>query len=607
MDFSKIKLVVWDLDDTLWNGILSEDEVFLPEENKELIIALTDMGIVNSICSKNEISQVNDKLDEFGLSEYFVFKSVDWSAKGNRVKKLVTDMQLRFPNVLFIDDNNSNLEEVKFFCPGILVSSNDTISELIEWSKSQPKKDTAHKRLKQYKILEEKANKKLSFNSNEDFLMSSHIKLEIHNDCLKNVDRIADLVMRSNQLNFTKKRDDVQKLTDLINDESMNCGYVTVRDDFGDYGIVGFFAIKDNKCEHFLFSCRTLGMGIEQYTYNYLNRPELEIAGEVVSDLSKTELPKWINQNNISESKTGNIIKNSDKHSVLIKGPCDLFQIFPFIEKSDCIDTEFTYVLKNGAVVESVSHTTQILESYRLSKQQIDLLTEELPFLDAGAYNRNIYDLPYNVVVLSLLPDCNLGVYKRKETGEKFAFLEYTSDMTNPENYDKLINKECYVSGFDFTVEFLNKFAEKYEYLGRNSTDVILENIKEIREKLNDNTVLVLMLGIEIYYDMGDNPAYADRHIFHKELNDKIKAWAKTKTNVELVDVNKYVKSSSDFYDHINHFTKPVYYNLAKDIVNIINDNSQINIKESSRLKVYYMKLHDMVGDFLRRIKRRIK
>ena len=57
----------------------------------------------------------------------------------------------------------------------------------------------------------------------------------------------------------------------LINDCSYNCGYVKVSDDFGDYGIVGFYAIKDNRCEHFLFSCRTLGMGIEQYTFNYLN------------------------------------------------------------------------------------------------------------------------------------------------------------------------------------------------------------------------------------------------------------------------------------------------------------------------------------------------
>ena len=604
MDFSKIKLVIWDLDETLWNGTLSEDVVSLPEENKNLILTLTDIGVVNSICSKNDESKVALKLKELDLEEYFVFKSIDWTAKGNRVKNLVIDMQLRFPNVLFIDDNASNLEEVKYFCPGIMTSTPDIIPNLIDWSKKQIPNDKTHKRLAQYKILEEKANKKTTFNSNEEFLMSSHINLEIKSDCLEHIDRIADLVMRSNQLNFTKKRDSVEKLKVLINDCSYNCGYVKVSDDFGDYGIVGFYAIKDNRCEHFLFSCRTLGMGIEQYTFNYLNRPHIDIVGEVVSDLSSTELPKWINQNTVSENKTGNVINNAKAHSVLIKGPCDLYQVFPFIGKSDCIDTEFTYVLKNGSTVETTAHTTHIVEAMRLSQEQKELVVNELPFLDLGVYNDNIFKYPYKVVVLSLLQDCNLGVYRRKVTGERFSFLEFTSDMTNPNNYDKLINKKCNVGGFEFTLDFLKEFTEKYEFIGRNTPDVILENIQIIRDNLNENTVLVLMLGTEVYYDMGENIAYKDRHIFHKKLNDKIRKWAKNQNNVELIDVNKYVKKQSDFYDHINHYIKPVYYNIAKDIVEIINHNSQVRVKETSRFKVYYMKLHDMVGELLHKIKR---
>lgn len=57
MDFNKIKLVIWDLDETLWNGTLSEGEVVLPKDNKNLILRLTDLGIVNSICSKKRKKQ----------------------------------------------------------------------------------------------------------------------------------------------------------------------------------------------------------------------------------------------------------------------------------------------------------------------------------------------------------------------------------------------------------------------------------------------------------------------------------------------------------------------------------------------------------------------
>ena len=71
----------------------------------------------------------------------------------------------------------------------------------------------------------------------------------------------------------------------------MICGYVTVSDKFGDYGIVGFFAIENGWCEHFLFSCRTIGLGIEQYVYASLGWPALQVVGEVVKEVDKSPAP----------------------------------------------------------------------------------------------------------------------------------------------------------------------------------------------------------------------------------------------------------------------------------------------------------------------------
>lgn len=141
--------------------------------------------------------------------------------------------------------------------------------------------------------------------------------------------------------------------------------------------------------------------------------------------------------------------------------------------------------------------------------------------------------------------------------------------------------------------------------MGRNTPEKILENIKYIRQHIKPDCVLVLMLGTETYYDMGDNPAYKDRHIIHKQMNDMIREWAKEQELVELVDVNKYVTGPESYYDHINHFIKPVYYSMAKDIVEIINKYTDSNISETSRAKVMYMKLHDFIGETLSKIKRK--
>ena len=77
----KIKVIIWDLDETFWSGTISEETISIPEENIKLIKTLTSLGIVNSICSKNDMEIVKKQLQEVGVWEYFVFPSVNWEPK----------------------------------------------------------------------------------------------------------------------------------------------------------------------------------------------------------------------------------------------------------------------------------------------------------------------------------------------------------------------------------------------------------------------------------------------------------------------------------------------------------------------------------------------
>ena len=72
-DFNKIKLVIWDLDETFWKGILSEGEVEPIEANLGLVRRLTDIGIVNSICSKNDIDKAEAALKKISMWDLCVF------------------------------------------------------------------------------------------------------------------------------------------------------------------------------------------------------------------------------------------------------------------------------------------------------------------------------------------------------------------------------------------------------------------------------------------------------------------------------------------------------------------------------------------------------
>lgn len=82
MDFGKLKLIIWDLDDTFWDGTLSEGGVHPISKNIYLVRSLTDRGIINTICLKNDPLHVEKELKGEGCEELFVFKSIDWSPKG---------------------------------------------------------------------------------------------------------------------------------------------------------------------------------------------------------------------------------------------------------------------------------------------------------------------------------------------------------------------------------------------------------------------------------------------------------------------------------------------------------------------------------------------
>ena len=154
--FSNIKLIIWDLDDTFWKGTLSEGKVTAIDSHLLMIKALTDHGIVNTICSKNDYEPAVDKLKEFGIDDYFVFKSIDWTPKGSRISQLIKNMGLRPVNCLFIDDNEMNLNEALYYEKELMTAKPIIIPELEKYISSVPPTDTECKRLKHYKILEKK-------------------------------------------------------------------------------------------------------------------------------------------------------------------------------------------------------------------------------------------------------------------------------------------------------------------------------------------------------------------------------------------------------------------------------------------------------------------
>lgn len=567
IDLRSIKLFVWDLDDTLWHGTLSEGEITLPADHIQLIKDLTDCGIINSICSKNDYPQVKIKLQELGIWDLFVFPSINWESKGPQLEEKLDKMALRAENVLFIDDNNSNLGEAKHFLPTIQTSGPEIIKELIKQTASLEKKDPSHKRLHQYKILEEKDIASHSFASSEDFLYASHIRVTIHSDCMNQLNRIHELLLRSNQLNYTKKRITIEELEAIIKDIRYNCGYVSVTDKFGDYGIVGFYALFGDRLEHFFFSCRTMGQKIEQWVYAQLGFPKLDVVGEVRTELNNDECPGWINNEGSEAVQDVHNLEDASLASgkVLFKGPCDLSHSVVYIKGEGLNKTEeFTYVTDDGRTIDIYNHSVHIegLKAYS-EEEEKETLTKDCSFIDSAMLSGTFFSGEYDIIFLSTLIESDYLIYQRKGTNLKTVFGG--PDLTNPLNWEKYQNGTYYSRGNKFSIEYLKAFAEFYECIGMTTPQSYTSFLEKCLDWLPEKTTICLLLGTTQLY--GPDSVRQS----HLNLNNAIKEFAASHPRIKYIEFDKCVHDESDFLGGINHFSTRVYYEIAQEMIRVIN------------------------------------
>lgn len=566
LEYEDIKLIIWDLDDTLWQGTLSETDVILPQINVELLKMLADHGIVNSISSKNNEVDVYDKLKEYGIDDLFVFNNINWEEKGSQINDKIKLMGLRAENTLFIDDNPRNLEEALFGNKSLMTAGPDIIPYLIDYYSKLRPGDIEHRRLEQYKLLEKKTNAISEGMSKEQFLHESNICITVNKNCLEELDRIHEMVLRTNQLNYTKNRDDKDLLTRQISNDWNECAYIKVRDRFGDYGIVGFYCYntRERSMEHFLFSCRILGMGIEQYVYNKLGCPDFTVKEPVAVCLEKEKAVPWISES-AGEEINEDRIKNN-RVRILFKGPCIMSAIEPYLTGAN-ITNEYNFVNNAGFVTAGQNHTVLLRESVELSEGEIEAITNEVPFIIKEDFETKLFSETYHVICFGLHQDIVSGLYRNKDTGAYISFGDFNYDMTDPANTAGYINGEIQGRDFDFTEEIIADFAKNWEFVGNTPIYTLLDNLDFIYENTPGKPLIILILGSEIPFEGNEESCRLNR-----EINPVIKAFAEDHERIGIVSVSDFIHSQADYVNDINHFARHVYYDIAGEISRLINE-----------------------------------
>lgn len=268
----KIKCVVWDLDNTLWNGILSEgDNVTLKDEAVSLIKNLDKRGILNSIASKNDYEPTYEKLKAFGVADYFLCPQINWGPKSGNVERISKILDLGLDTFAFVDDMAYERGEVSRALPFVRTfDGNDLPSLLNSPDVDVPITEASINRRQSYIEIAKRNSDQADYNGKvEDFIKSCKILVDIKTPTKDEYVRCNELIQRSNQLNLSGVKLPMEDFLRIVEDKDYVVQRIRVKDKYGDYGLVGvaIFKKETNKricLEHFVMSCRAARKLIEQ-------------------------------------------------------------------------------------------------------------------------------------------------------------------------------------------------------------------------------------------------------------------------------------------------------------------------------------------------------
>ena len=290
------KCVVWDLDETIWDGILLEmDAVKLKPGIKEIIETLDSRGILHSIASKNDYDDAMGKLREFGLDEYFLYPEINWNAKSVSIANIRENLNIHPETIMFVDDNPLERDEVQSEYPEVLCVDASQYNSLLAHPCLNPRfitADSKRRRLMYLENIERKKDESEYQGPKKEFIASLNIQFIISQTKKEDLQRAEELTIRTNQLNATGRTYSYDELKKFISSDKHRLLICEMKDKYGAYGKIGLALIEIMPdCYHlrlFLMSCRVMSHGVGSVLLSYIMKEARKAGKKLKADFKDT-------------------------------------------------------------------------------------------------------------------------------------------------------------------------------------------------------------------------------------------------------------------------------------------------------------------------------
>ncbi|WP_105005020.1 HAD-IIIC family phosphatase [Rhizobium leguminosarum] len=293
------RVLVLDLDNTLWGGIVGDDGVEnlalgpgSPVGEAHLAIqlmakSLRERGVLICLSSKNDEAVALNAIrshPEMALAETDIAMfQINWQDKAANIEALSKSLNLGLDSFVFVDDNPAERAIVRMAFPQVSVP--ELPKDVTEWLpvlqsarffESAGLTAEDKQRAGYYQAESRRAAQLKDFAGHDDYLKSLDMVMDITPFDATGRKRISQLVSKSNQFNLTTIRYSEAEVAQLEADPSMLTAQIRLVDSFGDNGMICVVVARDGE-EHleiaeWLMSCRVLGRRVEEATLDWLVR-----------------------------------------------------------------------------------------------------------------------------------------------------------------------------------------------------------------------------------------------------------------------------------------------------------------------------------------------
>lgn len=268
----RIKVVVWDGDNTLWDGTAfykDKENIKIKPGTKEALKELDKRGIKSTICSKNYYDDVESVLKRFEIERYFQHPQIGWGLKSDAIKKLAAIFNASYDEMVFVDDDPFQRAEVASQMEGLKIIPLDDPIDILCLDGIMPLNATDEDK-KRVQLLKEQRNREeaeKSFKGDyKEFLGQCDMVMTVRAVEEEDWPRVCQLLNRTNELNATANRYTIVQLKESYEKNNDIVMVVELRDRFGDYGLIAETILENKDYGWFIrdlaVSCRTMGRGI---------------------------------------------------------------------------------------------------------------------------------------------------------------------------------------------------------------------------------------------------------------------------------------------------------------------------------------------------------